>query len=184
MPCFTAYKRIFERASIQFMHVAEEFIAQHFNRSGKKFDTSFNSVLIGWHYFFTHLCIQIELIIYHLKFIIMAGTKVLLGVLAGAAAGAILGVLFAPDKGVETRRRVSEGGRDVASNLKDKFSDLVDGIADRYESAREGATDLLEKGRQKVSGMTGNSTTGNTATSGATGGASASNMGAGSSYQS
>ncbi|TDH26196.1 YtxH domain-containing protein [Segetibacter sp. 3557_3] len=79
-----------------------------------------------------------------------SGSKVLLGVLAGAAAGAILGVLFAPDKGTETRRRLNEGGRDVASNLKDKFSDLVDGIADKYEAAREGASDLIEKGKQKV----------------------------------
>ena len=116
----------------------------------------------------------------------MAGSKVLLGVLAGAAAGAILGVLFAPDKGTETRRRVSEGSRDVAGNLKDKFSDLVDGIADRYESAREGATDLLERGKQKMGMSDGGNSTGTAGTSGAGAGASAAagNMGKGSSYQS
>ncbi|MEJ7683756.1 MAG: YtxH domain-containing protein [Segetibacter sp.] len=42
-----------------------------------------------------------------------SGSKVLLGVLAGAATGAILGVLFAPDKGMETRRKISDSSRDI-----------------------------------------------------------------------
>ena len=82
-----------------------------------------------------------------------SGSKVLLGVLAGAAAGAVLGVLFAPDRGVETRRKLGEGSKDIATNLKDKFSELVDGIADKYESAKEGATDLINKGKDKASSL-------------------------------
>jgi gas vesicle protein len=84
-----------------------------------------------------------------------SGSKVLLGVLAGAATGAILGVLFAPDNGVETRRRLGESSRDIANNLKSKFSELVDGIADKYENVREGASDLIEQGRQKASNLAG-----------------------------
>ncbi len=80
-----------------------------------------------------------------------SGSKVLLGVLAGAAAGAILGILYAPDRGMETRRKIGEGSKDLATNLKEKFSELVDGISDKYESAREGASDLLHKGKEKAS---------------------------------
>jgi len=82
-----------------------------------------------------------------------SGSKVLLGVLAGAATGAILGVLFAPDKGDETRRRISEGSRDVTDNLKTKFGEFVDGLAERYETVRETATDLIDQGRQKATGV-------------------------------
>ncbi len=88
-----------------------------------------------------------------------SGSKVLLGVLAGAAAGAILGVLFAPDKGNETRRRLSEGSKDIAGSLKEKFSDLVDNIADKYESAREGASDLLGKAKSKAESFAGGGST-------------------------
>ncbi|MDQ6815173.1 MAG: YtxH domain-containing protein [Bacteroidota bacterium] len=82
-----------------------------------------------------------------------SGSKVLLGVLAGAATGAILGVLFAPDKGDETRRRISEGSRDVTENLKAKFGEFVDGLADRYETVKDSATDLLDQGKQKASNV-------------------------------
>ena len=79
-----------------------------------------------------------------------SGSKVLLGVLAGAATGAILGVLFAPEKGDETRRRITEGSKDVAGNLKEKFSEFVDSVADKYDTAKESASDLIEKGRAKA----------------------------------
>ena len=40
----------------------------------------------------------------------MNSGKVVLGVLAGLAAGAALGILFAPDKGTATRKKISKKG--------------------------------------------------------------------------
>lgn len=83
-------------------------------------------------------------------------SKVLIGALAGAAAGSIVGGLFT-EKGMEARRKVREGSKNIASNLKDKVADVKEGIADKYESAKESAADLIEKGKQKV-GMSSRST--------------------------
>ena len=97
-------------------------------------------------------------------------SKVLFGALAGAAAGSIIGVFFT-EKGIETRKRVGEGSRNIANNLKDKVADIKDkvadikeNIADKYAATKEGAANLIEKGKQKV-GMS----SGNTAYKGTTG---------------
>lgn len=76
-------------------------------------------------------------------------SKVLIGALAGAVAGSIIAALFT-EKGIEARQRVSEGSKNIANNLKDKVSDITEGIADKYEAAKESAANLIEKGKQKV----------------------------------
>jgi gas vesicle protein len=67
----------------------------------------------------------------------MSSGKVLLGVLAGVAAGAMLGILFAPEKGSTTRRKIVSKGEEYVDDLKEKFSEFVDKVADKFESAKE-----------------------------------------------
>lgn len=54
-------------------------------------------------------------------------------VLIGVTVGAILGILYAPDKGTETRRKLSERGK----NLRDAWNSLSDAVYDTVEMARE-----------------------------------------------
>ena len=68
----------------------------------------------------------------------MSSGKVLLGVLAGVAAGALLGILFAPDKGTNTRRKIVSKGEEYAEDLKEKFGDFVDKVAEKYDSTIHG----------------------------------------------
>jgi gas vesicle protein len=64
----------------------------------------------------------------------MKSSKVLLGVLAGLAAGAAIGILFAPDKGSKTRKQILSKGGEYADSLKDKFDDLVDMVTKSADS--------------------------------------------------
>ena len=56
----------------------------------------------------------------------MNSGKALLGVLAGIAAGAALGVLFAPEKGSNTRRKIVKKGEDLANNISKKLDEKLD----------------------------------------------------------
>jgi gas vesicle protein len=48
--------------------------------------------------------------------------KILAAVAAGIAAGAVLGILFAPDKGSETRRKINDQGKNWPVILKTNFT--------------------------------------------------------------
>ena len=52
--------------------------------------------------------------------------------MVGVAVGAILGVLYAPDKGSVTRRKLQRTGNDI----RDKINDLSDAINDKIDSLK------------------------------------------------
>jgi len=76
--------------------------------------------------------------------------NVVLGLLAGLAAGAVLGILFAPEKGSRTRRRIMEKGEDVADELKDKFDGLLENINEQFETVKVKAESLMKCEKSKL----------------------------------
>lgn len=50
--------------------------------------------------------------------------KLLTALAVGAAIGGVLGVLYAPDKGVETRKKISDRTKKIADAAKEKLEQL------------------------------------------------------------
>jgi gas vesicle protein len=80
----------------------------------------------------------------------MISKQVFFGVIAGAAAGAIVGMLFAPAKGSVTRRRIVRKGTEYAEDAKKTFDKYTDALSDEYTAIKEGAKDWVEKGKDKA----------------------------------
>ncbi len=80
----------------------------------------------------------------------MSSGKILLGVLAGAAIGATLGILFAPDKGSTTRKKISKKGDEYAEELEDQFSEFIGNITKKFETVKDEASRIVENGKAKV----------------------------------
>lgn len=77
----------------------------------------------------------------------MSTGKVLLGALAGFAAGAVLGILLAPDKGEETRKKMSKKADDFSDGLKTKLNDVIETVMNKFESVKDEANDFVEKSK-------------------------------------
>ncbi|MDR3653148.1 MAG: YtxH domain-containing protein [Paludibacter sp.] len=72
----------------------------------------------------------------------MNSGKVALSVLAAAATGALLGILFAPAKGSALRRKIHRMSEKEVDLLKEKFNDFVDGISQNFEKAKKNIVDF------------------------------------------
>ena len=79
----------------------------------------------------------------------MSSGKVFLGLLAGVAAGALLGILFAPEKGSDTRKKFSKKGEDFADGLKEKFNEFLDSISENFEGVKEEVSGNADEGSTK-----------------------------------
>jgi gas vesicle protein len=68
--------------------------------------------------------------------------KIVTALAAGAVAGAVLGILFAPDKGSETRKKISDAGKKLA-----------EGVEKNFKKGKEKLSHLEDKVREKVDGL-------------------------------
>ena len=78
---------------------------------------------------------------------IMKSGKMFLGILAGFAGGALISLLFAPEKGSRTRRNMMILGDDYTDDLKDKFQEYTQTLAKKYEKRLCEVESMLKLGK-------------------------------------
>lgn len=62
----------------------------------------------------------------------MSYKKTMIGFAAGAAIGALAGILFAPDKGSKTRKKIADKSEELTDSVKTSFSNMIDDFKNMY----------------------------------------------------
>ena len=79
----------------------------------------------------------------------MASTKSFLSLLVGLAAGAAIGILYAPDKGWKTRARVKKAAANGYEDLKENVGNLGTKVDEKTAEAKETIKNIRETLREK-----------------------------------
>jgi gas vesicle protein len=69
--------------------------------------------------------------------------SIAVGVMAGLAAGAAIGMLFAPQKGKIIRKRILRKGEDIADKTSDVIHDLTDNASKKFDTIKREITSRL-----------------------------------------
>ena len=75
--------------------------------------------------------------------------------LTGLAVGAVVGILYAPESGRDTRKRIGKTTRQSREAMEDSGKELMDKgkeLYDRGKQIADDAADLFERGKKLVQG--------------------------------
>ena len=70
--------------------------------------------------------------------------QTLLALLTGAAIGAGIGILYAPDKGSKTRQKIAKNAEKVQKDLKKQLEKTTDAIGSKVSAAHQSFQEKLE----------------------------------------
>ncbi len=79
----------------------------------------------------------------------MKTEKAVLVALTGLAIGAMAGILFAPQKGSKTRKKIMGKGNGYANELKSKSHKFSDSLTEKFKSTKKDAEKLAKKQKAK-----------------------------------
>jgi gas vesicle protein len=110
------------------------------------------SVNFGWYLFFKCLSIINK----NIK-VMNTTSKIVLGLMGAAAVGALIGILVAPEKGSELRKKISDGAGDVAEEIgkllkagKEELSNLKQSVTREAENLKGTAKEGVNRVKETV----------------------------------
>jgi gas vesicle protein len=84
------------------------------------------------------------------KTVMTTNTKIILGIVGAAAAGAVIGLLLAPEKGSELRERIKAKAGDFAGEIADLVATGKEKLGVMKDSAVEEANNLKSEAENRV----------------------------------
>lgn len=87
----------------------------------------------------------------------MSAKNLLLGLIVGAAAGAVVGILYAPDKGEKTRNKLKKQTDKLSAEIKEGVDEILDSIKEQVDRTKGMVSDAEKAGKDvkdKVSSAT------------------------------
>lgn len=84
-----------------------------------------------------------------------SNTKIILGLLAAAAAGAAIGVLLAPEKGSDLRKKIKDTVDEVVDDLSELLAIGKEEMKERFAEARDSAEEMKDKASDTYNRMHG-----------------------------
>ncbi len=83
----------------------------------------------------------------------MKNTHLAVGIASSIAVGAILGILFAPDKGCNTRRKITQKSNGFKNNIKDSVSHLASSVEEKYDQLSSKVENSISDEKSKLGNL-------------------------------
>lgn len=75
----------------------------------------------------------------------MKSAKLIFGALAGVAIGIQIGLLVAPEKGVDTRKKLTKKGEEYLNDFNGQLNQLVKGFSEKFDKINKEISNVAEE---------------------------------------
>lgn len=76
--------------------------------------------------------------------------KIIAGIIASVAVGAVIGIIFAPHKGDLTRKKIAQKNKEFSKDQQKKFNALMAGATEKYHAFSKQVDVLAKAGAEKT----------------------------------